>query len=246
MMRDQSTTRTKDAVTSQESVQATTDMTLAIDDVAKDRTAQMTLRVDQIQYQKKSPDGDLQFDSKSDAAPKGLDPKLAANLKEFLGSEFTFKMTAQGEIKEIARKGSRLPLKAASAKGIRNLLPYLLLPAEPVRAGKTWQEQTDYVEPVLGLRKVDITYRYLRSEMYHDRQVEKIALAADVRFVALPKSRISVGIKNDSCAGSVLFDKAAGRLVVKEVKEKLSLVLTEAGQRTDEETTTTVAIKLIP
>jgi hypothetical protein len=221
-------------------------MTLVIDDVARDRTVRITLRIDQIRYQKKSPDGDVQYDSKGDAAPNGIDPKLLASLKDLLGSEFTLKMTAQGEIKEIGRKGSHVPMKAASAKGIRNLLPYLLLPAEPVRAGKTWQEQTDYVEPVLGHRKVDITYRYLRSEMYQGRQVEKFALAEDVRFLAFPTSRISVGIKSNSCTGAVLFDKAAGRLVAKEVREKLSLVLVEAGQRTDEEMDSTLAIKLMP
>jgi hypothetical protein len=246
LTRDQSTARMTGGAKSQESVQATTDMTLAVDDAAKDGTATITLRIDQIRYQKKSPEGDVRYDSKSDAAPTGLEPKLATNLKEFLSSEFTFKMTAQGEIKEIARKGAHVPLNAAIAKGIRNLLPYLLLPAEPVRAGKTWQEQTDYVEPVLGRRKVDITYRYLRPEMYQGQQVEKIGVAEDVRFVALPKSRISVGIKHNACTGAVLFDKAAGRLVAKEVKEKLSLVLVEAGQRTDQETDTTVTIKLNP
>jgi hypothetical protein len=244
--RDQSTTRTVDGIKSQESVQATTDMILAVNEVGKDQTGQITLRIDQIRYQKKSPGGEIRYDSKSDAAPKGLDAKLTANLKELLDTEFTFKITAQGEIKDMARKGTTIPLKAASMKGIKNLLPYLLLPAEPVRAGKTWQEQTDYVEPVLGLRKIDITYRYVRPEMNGGLKVEKIAFAADVRFAPLPRSRISVGVRRDDCTGTIYFDKAAGRLVAKESKEKLSLVIVEEGRRTEQEVDAALTIKLNP
>jgi hypothetical protein len=211
------------------------------------------LIIDRIRFHRKTPTSEIQYDSKSDAEPAGLDPAYLPRLKELLSSEFLFRMTAQGEVSDVrvAERGAgkpegsgMKPATALTAKLVKNLLPAMLLPEEAVSVGRTWQEQKDYPDPVRGLRKMDITYRYLRPELQNGHSVEKIALAADVRYAALSPSRISVGIKRNNCMGTVYFDKSAGRLVSKDVKEKQSLVLYEDARRTDEEIERTVAVKL--
>src|SRR5262249_50624579 len=159
--RDQTVKRTADGENTQESARTTTDMTLVVDQVAADRAAQLTLVFNRIQYQNKTSNSEIQYDSKSDEAPRGVESKLAAKFKKLLGSEFSFKMTPRGEITDIREaergtpKNANAPSKSSSlltAKAIKNLLPYLLLPQEPVGAGRTWQEQTDYSEPARGIR----------------------------------------------------------------------------------------------
>ena len=250
--RDQTTSRTVEGVKSQDSILATTDLTLVVNEVAADRSAQVGLLIDRIRYQRKSAQGELKYDSSTDPPPSGTDSRFATNLKELLGSEFVFRMTPRGEIGDIrvAERTTKKvalqakPTSAHTAMVIRNLLPYLRLPDDPVSTGKTWPEQTEYVEPVLGLRRIDITYRYVRPELNAGRPVEKIALAADVRFVALPKPKVIVDVKRNELTGTIYFDKAAGRLVMKEMKEKLSLALLEDKRRIDEESQATLTVKL--
>jgi hypothetical protein len=246
---DQTVTRS----TSQESACAQTEMTLTVRDVGPDRAAHLMLVIDRAQYKKKLSTTEIHYDSKSDAEPVGLEPKSAAHLKELLSSEFIFKMTPQGEVSDIRvaardqQKSETPSLKPASApiaKLVKNLVPAFLLPEEPVSAGRSWQEQREYLEPNRGIRKMDITYHYIRPELYGGRPAEKIGFAADVRYVAIPPSRLSVGIKRSDCSGTVYFDKSAGLLALREYKEKLSLVLYEDRRRTEEEVETTVTVKL--
>jgi hypothetical protein len=250
---DQTTTRIAEGMKSQESVLATIHMTLAVNEVASDRTAQITLLIDRIQYRRKSPTGELQYDSSTDAVPRSTETRLAATLKELLGSHITFKMTARGEIGDIrisrkatAKAGAPSPRTAPplTAKGIKNLLPFLLLPEDPIDTGTTWQEQTEYLEPALGLRKIDLTYRYIRPELNVGRQVEKIAFTGDVRFVAPSGSKVTTDVRRNNYAGTVYFDKNAGRLAAREAHEKLSMLLLEEGRRIEQEVEASVTVKL--
>jgi hypothetical protein len=250
--REQTTSRSVEGAKSQASTVATTDITLVVKDVAADRSAQIALFIDRVRYQRKSDQGEMKYDSSTDPPPSGADPRFAPNLKELLGSEFLFRMTPRGEIgdirvaekttKKVALQGK--PASAHTAMVIRNLLPYLRLPDDPVSTGKTWPEQTEYVEPVLGLRRIDITYRYVRPELSAGRPVEKISFTADVRFVALPKPKVIVDVKRNELTGTIYFDKAAGRLVMKEMREKLNLALLEDKRRIDEESQATLTVKL--
>jgi len=254
--RVQVTTRTTDGTKIDESILVTTELTLVVNEVTGDRTAQITALIDRIQYRKKSTGADeVHYDSNTDAAPTGVEGRWATNLKELLGSQFSFEMTARGEIRDIRVTGrttgklaGAAPKSASpfAAKGIKNLLPFLLLPEEAVDSGKSWQEQTDYLEPLLGLRKVDLAYRYVRPEVNSGRQAEKIAFTADVRFVALPRTKLTADVRRNECSGTIYFDKGAGRLVAKESREKLSLVLLEDGRRIEQDVQATVTMKLLP
>jgi len=253
--RDQTTSRTVEGVKSRATILATTDITLVVNEVAADRSAQIAMLIDRIRYERKSAQGEMKYDSSTDPPPNGADPRFAENLKELLGSEFVFRMTPRGEISDIrvserttkrAAVSQAKPTSAQSAMMVRNLLPYLRLPDDPVSTGKTWPEQTEYVEPVLGLRRVDITYRYVRPELNAGRPVEKISLTADVRFVALPKPKVIVDVKRNELTGTIYFDKAAGRVVMKETKEQLSLALLEEKRRIDEDVQATLTVKLKP
>jgi hypothetical protein len=253
--RDQSTSRTVEGTKSHDSILATTDITLVVNEVAADHSAQIALLIDRIRYQRKSAQGELKYDSSTDPPPTGADPRFAANLKELLGSEFVFRMTPRGEVSDIrvAERTTKKvgttqakPTSPQAAMMVRNLLPYLRLPDDPVSTGKTWPEQMEYVEPVLGLRRVDITYRYVRPELSAGRPVEKISLNADVRFVALPKPKVIVDVKRNELTGTVYFDKTAGQVVMKEMKEKLSLALLEESRRIEEEVQATLTVRLKP
>jgi hypothetical protein len=252
--RDQTSAKTVAGVRTQDMIQATTDMTLVVAEVADDHSAQMKLLIDRIRYRRKSNAGETHYDSSTDVAPAGTDAKFAANLKELLGSEFLFHMSPRGEISGI-RVGERSPKQPGAtpkptssntASSVRNLLPYFRLPEEAVAPGMTWPEQTEYLEPNLGLRRVDLTYQYVRQELYSGRPVEKITFTSDVRFTGLPRGKVIVDLKQNESRGTVYFDKAAGRLVMKEQKEKLSLTLLEESRRIEDETQSTVTVKLNP
>jgi hypothetical protein len=252
--RDQTSAKTVAGVRTQDTIQATTDMTLVVAEVAEDHSAQIKLLIDRIRYHRKSNGGETHYDSSTDAAPAGADARFAANLKELLGSEFLFRMSPRGEISGI-RVGERNPKKPGvapkptssnTASSVRNLLPYFRLPEEAVAPGMTWPEQTEYLEPNLGLRRVDLTYQYVRQDLYSGRPVEKITFNSDIRFSGLPRGKVIVDIKQNESHGTVYFDKAAGRLVMKEQKEKLNLTLLEDNRRTEDETQSTVTVKLNP
>ena len=58
-------------------------------------------------------------------------------------------------------------------------------------------------------------------------------------------NRQVAGKQNDA-TGAVYFDRSSGRLVLKEQKERLSLTLLEENRRIEDETQSTVTVKLNP
>jgi hypothetical protein len=252
--RTQDTTKntTAGGVTTKESTLRAADMTVAVNQVAADGTAQITQTVDRVRYRRESPAGVVEYDSASAGAPKGAAVRVAANLKELLDSEFTFRVTPHGETRDIrvlarAAAGVNSPARTASAltaDGIKSLLPFFALPEGAVTPGTTWREQSEFAEPSLGMRKVDTAYKYAGPEPHGGRQLIKITLESDIRFLPRKGAKVKMDLKSCRNAGTIFFDARAGRLEVRQETEKLKLALIEKDRILDQEVEITSGVKL--
>jgi len=98
----------------------------------------------------------------------------------------------------------------------------------------------------LGIRKLDVTYKYTGSETREGRQLARIVEQADIRFIPPRNAKLKVDVKDRASTGLISFDVKAGRLVHKEEKENLKITITDKDRTIEEELQSTVSVKLNP
>ncbi|HEV3143048.1 MAG TPA: hypothetical protein VGZ47_04100 [Gemmataceae bacterium] len=234
-------------VRTKETLVRVTDMALTVARLDSDGTAALVLTIDRIRYQRNSPAGAMSYDS-ADAAATKDDGKLAPTLRELLDSAFSFKMNGLGEITDIHVSGrsakvdpavdAQAPaghvLPASNALAVRHLMPSVLLPRDPVALGTRWRQRVEFTEPLLGLRRCDVTYKYAGQEVRDATRLEKIRCDSELHFLTAKQEKLKPDIRDSDNRGTIYFDNVAGRLVEKQETERLKIVI-RSGERTIEQ-----------
>lgn len=231
-----------------------TDMTLVVDQVDKDGSARLTLTVDRIRLTQTSPRGEVKYDTATRDEPEGEAKRLAASLRPMAGLSFSLRMTPRGEISDVeltpeaSKRLEEAPalLKAlGNTDNLKHLVPSVLLPEDGVTLGKTWQEQTEFAEPVVGTRKLTVTYRYTGTRKEGGRQLDEIATATELTLDPGEDARVKVKLKEQTGKGLVRFDRSAGHLLSREEKDRTRMVVTLGGREVEQETESVVTVKRV-
>jgi hypothetical protein len=233
-----------------------TDVTMIVDDVAKDGSADLTLTIDRIAFDRTTPQGAIKYDSADAAEPDGDAKALARALKPLIGMSFAFRMTARGEITDLEltpatkKRLDEAPglLNTLGGKdNLKHIAPMVLLPKGAVAVGGTWREDVEFTEPLLGTRKMAIQYTYGGPKKRDGLSFDEIATTAEVSLQAPPKEgAVKLEIKKQTNTGTIRFDRAAGRLLEREEKDFTKAVAGVQGHPIETDTQSVVTVKLLP
>jgi hypothetical protein len=130
-----------------------------------------------------------------------------------------------------------------NAEAVRQLIPFILLPGEPVKVGGRWHERLEYTEPLLGLRQADVTYQLTGQETKAGLPLVKFTSESDLRFTA-PRQGTKAQARDSESRGTVFFDRAAGRLIEKNEAEKLKVIIHESAGPIDQSIQSNVSVRL--
>ena len=235
----------------------TVDITWSISAVDKDGKAKMTQKMDRVRFVMDGPTGKVAFDSKDGKEPEGpVGQVVGPILKAMAGSEFSLTMDPQGRTSDVKVPGKLLDaLKASPAtasvgdifseEGMKRMVGQggLLLPAEPVTKGKTWDQKMELKSP-FGMMKVENKLTDKGPVMRGDKKVEEISLQPTLTFEADPNAQATIKLKNQSSKGNAFFDNAAGRLLETDLTQNMDMEISVAGQTISQKIEQTVTLKL--
>lgn len=237
----------------------TIDMTRTVRSVDAQGTADMTQAFDRVRLKIESMFGAIEYDSKSGKEPEGLIAASIGPLKALVGSQFSFKMTPQGELRDVkvpesvARSlreaGAGQPgAEAFSEEGLKNMIveSSLALPKEDLARGATWTRRVKGPASPFGTTVLDKVYSYEGPDQSAAGRVERIGLTTKVTLEPAPDSKMTAKITAQEGRGTFDFDNASGRVTRSHVTEKVQMTVSIMNTDVDQSTDTTTDMKLVP
>jgi hypothetical protein len=238
----------------------TFDLSWTVTGVDANGSAQITQKFERIRFLMDNAIlGKSSFDSKDGKDAEGLvGQQLGPIFKAMAGAEVTMTMNPQGEPKDVKLSDKVLqalknfPAAAQlggdifSEDGLKQMmnLSGLVLPAEAISKGKTWQQSIE-TKSALGKMKVNNVCTYEGSTTQGGKQLEQIAFKPKLDVELDPKSIIKKFMLVDA-KGSALFDNATGRLVETTMKQSMDMEVNFGGQLIKQAVETTTNMKLVP
>jgi hypothetical protein len=228
--------------------------------VDKDGNAKMNQKIERVRFTMEGgPIGKVEYDSKEGKAPEGpIGQVLAPIFGALAGSEIALTMDPMGHMKDI-----KVPEKLVKAlkdvpgagagfsdmfseEGLKNMLNQggLVLPAEPVTKGKTWNQKLEVKMP-FGKMMVDNVYTYEGPVTKDGRQLEQVSLKPSVKMDADPNAQVAMKLKGQDAKGTAYFDNAAGRLVELNMTQNMDMEISAGGQNINQKVLQTVTMKLM-
>jgi hypothetical protein len=220
------------------------ELTWRVEKVEADGSARIAQTIDRLGQSIKNPRGEVVVDSAQPPAPTdAAASQLGAAMKPMVGAAFSFTLTAQGDIRDIAlsdktRKALE-SLPPAAAELLRNdalkfVIPTVPLPAEPVKPGTTWSQKASFTDRLLGSRSLTTEYRYVESENRDSKPLDKIGIKIETMVTPAKDAQVQVDVKLMETRGTILFDRAAGRLVERSDKESARMNITNNGKAVEQ------------
>lgn len=218
----------------------TADLVWRIDSVDGDK-AGITQTVDGVKFVLISPLANVHYDTK---APRN-GPRdrfglfLAGYMDRFAHSKISFTMDSRGAVSEVApdeKTKQDLVLGPPAMPGppsplmddLRAVIPQtaLLLPGKPLREGTSWKQSLTLIESVPFFDKtLDNTFTARGEVKAAGSKVIKITVESAVKLLPKEGATISKTIREQSIAGTILFDSGAGNVSSSRIVEKLTEVV---------------------
>ena len=237
----------------------TMDMVWKAKSTSKDGTTELAQTFTRIRFTLAGgPIGKVDYDSNTPNAGGG-NPLLAGLGKTFgalVNQEFTMKMSALGEIKDIklpkkfldtlgnAGGAGRVPgmLNADTLKEMVGKAG-IVFPATGVVKGKTWNSNMTVKNP-FGDIKIATAYQHLGLENRNGQSFAKIKVTPKMTLTAKPNAPFKIQLAKQEGSGTVLFDVKAGRVQSSSMKQKMVMEINAGGQNISQTIDQTVEMKL--
>lgn len=202
-----------------------------VDEVDEAGVATISQTIKRLQLKTTAPDADpIVYDSESLSKPSGTTRQIAAGLAPLVGTTFTVKMDARGDVTavtltEAAQKSlAALPedsqlKQVLTVEGITNLFRTGdgQLPEQAVSPGDTWPLERETTTPLGTLRETG-TFAFAGQESIAGQKVEKIELASTAKLDAKSDAAVRLRVQEQTKSSVLLFDAAAGRALSSETK----------------------------
>jgi hypothetical protein len=119
-----------------------------------------------------------------------------------------------------------------------------LLPPDEVKPGDDWNDTLTSATP-FGELTQEIKYEYAGAEKSEGRELHKLTLASTSKLAPKPDAEVKLSVQNQTGAGEVLFDAAAGYVVSGQTKvqSQSSRPFRDVLVRVNVESTTMLTIK---
>jgi len=235
----------------------TIDTTWVVGDVGGDGAA-LTQKIERIRTTIESPLGKFDYDSKDGKKPEGPVGQLLGPIFDALvGSQFTFKMTELGDVKDVKvpeklvealKKSPNMGSGMFSEDNLKNMIVQstLPLPAEPVTKGKSWEKTIEIPSEPIGSITLDNTYTYDGPVSRPGGDFDKIDLKTKLDFKAKEGVPVVPKVTSQDAKGQFLFDRSKGRLSESDVTQKMGISLKVQNMELTQDIETTSSMKLNP
>lgn len=253
-------TEVKDERETKTTVTQTTNMSWTVKSVADDGSAQLTLKIDRVVAENRTPYGVFKYDSSAkQAAANPTEAAMQDLMKAAVGAEFSSKISATGELTDVrlpdqltkalteqkkdGEPEGNTPLSDENLKKMFTSMS-LPLPREDLAPGKTWTRQDKFPTPPAGSVTIDTTFRFRGPDPQAGANVVRID--HDARFTPelTANNEFKITIKSQELTGSIFFDTAAGRIVKFTVIEKDERRISFQGMESDLSKNTTSSFTL--
>lgn len=234
----------------------TVDLTRTVKSVADDGSAEMTQRFDRVRMNYDAGPIKVNYDSAKEPDPATA--QLVAALKAMVGAEFSFKMSARGEMSDVrvpesvskafreagSRGGSA---DQFSEEGFKKSLieTSVTFPAEDLNQGQSWSRQLKIAAPDGGQIVQTRTYTYEGPDA-QEAGADKIGITSKIELQADPASNQKTELKTQDCKGSLFFDSKGGRMVSSTVSEKTETSIKVMDAKIDQFVDQNTTMKLAP
>lgn len=227
------------SVDTRSTVSMTVEYAWSVEGVADDGTAQISLALERIRVAVRAPGGELSEDTKA-GPKKEKGSERSRALLELIGGTITFRMTPQGEAKDILLS-DRLAkaMGGAAACGLTEdslkdniQRTVLILPREPVEAGAQWSRRIDKPMPGFGHETQEFVYTYRGPSdgPYRGSQTIDVKSSLDIKADQQGIYRMELRYKTQAGKGTIYFDNAAGHLLGMDFMQKSELGMTMLGK----------------
>lgn len=185
-----------------------------------------------------SPQGKFDIDTDSDEEFEGTAAKVAEQVTQLVGKQFSQTMNAQGKILSVdmpdeVANGNPMMTKEALSQLIKNASP--VFPDKPVAVGESWkQESTTAMPGGMGGMKIDSTYTYKGTEEMDGKSLDLIDIAMEMQFQPPEGSPIKIDITSQDTKGRMYFDSIKGHTHKIDVDQNMVMEVTAGPQTIDQ------------
>jgi hypothetical protein len=252
-VQDRTMKNTSGGQTTEQKVLRETTMTLACSKVDADGAARVSLTIDRVKVEQTSPKGVVKYDTASTVEAAAEAKRLAETLKPLIGFTFLFRVSPRGVISEVGfspESEKRLGMNAALAKSfanadaLRQISPFFLLAEKP--EAKSWEEDTEFSEPIIGTRKLRTTYTRDGVRMSGGVEVQELKLATKATLTQPADVKIEVQLKDHQGTGTIQFDGKAGRLLSREDNDTGKMTLKLGTNTVETVSSSKITLRLLP
>ncbi len=188
--------------------------------------AEITVKFGRSKMSMNSPMGKVEVDSNSTQQPDDQFGQILYKVVKGLAEmEVTATVSPLGEFSDL-----KIPDKSLKAlqnipggeafgdllspDGLKRMMSQsgIVMPKEPVTAGKTWNSKNEMKLP-FGKMIAEIEYKYAGPTEKDGRTLEKITLKPKAEIQPGKDAPIAMKVKSQEGTGTALFDNAAGKLI---------------------------------
>lgn len=235
-----------------------TDMTWVVDSVDDDGNAHITQTVDRVRVESSGLGQKMAFDSNNDKLPEGADEASVEAMRAPIGQPVHLTIDQRGNVVDVRlsdkfseklKQSSQYgPLAAMfSRDNLKQMagMNTLVLPADPVSKGMTWEQQATINDPMAGKQKLVTTYRYDGTEEHDGRKLDKISATAKISLADEKKPAQPFTVKDQKSNGVIWFDHDVGRIEEMQMTTKVVGEITLGANKIEETMTTQLHTKLV-
>lgn len=239
------------------------DMTWDVQGVDKNTgEAVIKQKFERVKMKMTSPVFNIDYDSKSDAAPVGLAAQIAPMYKAMTNAEFEITMTARGEVKDVKipeevmtalknSPGASQMGDIATPEGFKKMISQgaLVLPEKSPMKGEKWSTKVEMNNPQAGKQTVETTYTYDGTKDADGVTYAVIKPELKMTFGERPegaKPQLSMKIVDQSSDGEILFNVSKGRLSSTTLKQNVTIEAKVASQTIQQKIDQKIEVKVTP
>jgi hypothetical protein len=210
--------------------------------------------------------GELEYDSKSEAAPTGLAATLAPLIKALTQNELEIVMTSRGEIKDVkipedllaafkSAPGGQAVGEMLTETGFKKMVMNgaLVLPEKPPKQGDTWKTEVELNNTTSGKQTLETTYHYEGTKDVGGVTYAVIKPQLKLEFTPAPKDasdqappEVTMKVVDQKAEGEALFNIQKGRLHSMTLHHNVTIEATKKGQTTQSKIEQNIDVKVTP
>ena len=203
----------------------------------------------------------MTYDSDHEAAPRGFAARVAPLLEAMMKHPIRLAMNTRGEVVDVAvpealtelvqvAPASKKMGDLSSGQAFEHLLRQnaIVFPeSDQLAPAESWTEQAEVNLPALGRMTAAKTYQFVRDEKREAMTAAvidlKIELSLDRSSADPEKALATVKLTDQNSAGTIVFNRTAGRLESSQLKQQMEATISAGDQTAIQRIKQSVEIK---